>query len=98
MNARRSASFFIRQLMQRYFSDNITQSAAELSYFLLFSIFPLVIVLNSLLSAFHVSVRGLSPVLELMPQTLQALITQYFEYVASIPAASPMIIGTALTL
>ena len=98
MNARRSASFFIRQLMQRYFSDNITQSAAELSYFLLFSIFPLVIVLNSLLSAFHVSVRGLSPVLELMPQTLQALITQYFEYVASIPAASPMIIGTTLTL
>ncbi len=98
MNARKRASFFVRQLIQRYFGDNITQSAAELSYFLLFSLFPLVIFLNSLLSAFHVSVQGLSPVLELMPQTLRALITQYFEYVASIPAASPMIIGIALTL
>ncbi len=84
--------------MTRYFSDNINQSAAELSYFLLFSIFPLVIFLNSLLSAFHVSIAGLSPVLEFMPQTLQILITQYFAYVASIPAASPMIIGSVLTL
>lgn len=98
MRARKRAFFFIRQLMQRYFSDNITQSAAELSYFLLFSVFPLVIFLNSLLSAFHVSVNGLSPILEFMPQTLQLLITQYFEYVAGIPAASPMIIGIALTL
>jgi len=48
LSARKRAFFFIRQLMQRYFSDNITQSAAELSYFLLFSVFPLVIFLNSL--------------------------------------------------
>lgn len=98
MSFRRKASFFIRQLTLRYFSDNINQSAAELSYFLLFSVFPLVIFLNSLLSAFHVSVAGLSPILELMPETLRLLLTQYFEYVASIPAASPMIIGSAMTL
>lgn len=98
LKIRRQASFFVRQLMTRYFSDNINQSAAELSYFLLFSVFPMVIFLNSLLSAFHVSTAGLAPVLEFMPQTLQALITQYFEYVSGIPAASPMIIGSALTL
>lgn len=84
--------------MQRYFSDNINQSAAELSYFLLFSIFPFVIFLNALLSAFHVSVGSLTPVLQFMPHTLQTLISQYFEYVASIPAASPMVIGLAMTL
>lgn len=84
--------------MTRYFNDNINQSAAELSYFLLFSVFPMVIFLNSLLSAFHVSIAGFSPVLELMPQTLRLLLTQYFEYVASIPAVSPMVIGIGLTL
>ncbi|NBH79505.1 YihY/virulence factor BrkB family protein [Clostridiaceae bacterium] len=98
MNQRRRASFFIRQLMKRYFNDNINQSAAELSYFLLFSVFPLIIFLNSLLSAFHVSISGLAPILEFMPRTLQTLVSQYFAYVASIPAASPMIIGSTLTL
>ena len=98
MNLRKRISFFLRQLMQRYFSDNINQSAAALSYFLLFSIFPFLIFLNALLSLFHFSADGLSPVLELMPHTLQTLITQYFEYVASIPAASPMVIGLSMTL
>lgn len=98
MNGGRKVRFFLRQLAKRYFSDDVTQSAAELSYFLLFSIFPMLIFLNSLLSALDVSVHSLAPILEFMPQTLQKLIIQYLDYVGSIPSTSPMIIGIALTL
>ena len=37
------------RLIERYFKDGVAHAAAELAFFLLFSLFPLLMVLNSLL-------------------------------------------------
>jgi membrane protein len=93
-----SASYFLRQLIRRYFSDQIPQEAAELSYFLLFSIFPLLMVVSALLSFVNISQESLQPVLHFLPTTLSVLITQYLSYLAATKAVSPLLIGIPLTL
>ena len=43
----------IRQLVKRYFRDHVGQSAAELAYYLLFSLFPLLIFIYAAISMLH---------------------------------------------
>ena len=50
------------------FDDGIPQSAAELSYFLLFSMFPLLMFVNSMLAQLDLSIEGMQPVLEMLPK------------------------------
>lgn len=85
-------------MVYRYFSDGIPQAAAELSYFLLFSLAPILMFLNSLLARLDLSLEGLAPVLEMLPQSLRELINSYIGQLASQPAVSPMVIGIGLTL
>lgn len=85
-------------MVYRYFSDGIPQAAAELSYFLLFSLAPILMFLNSVLARLDLSLEGLAPVLEMLPQSLRELISSYIGQLASQPAVSPMVIGIGLTL
>ena len=85
-------------MVYRYFSDGIPQAAAELSYFLLFSLFPLLIFLNALLARLNLSMEGIEPVLEMLPKSLQQLIVSYLNQLAATPPVSPMLIGIGLTL
>ena len=41
MNGQNRFFYLFKRMVYRYFADGIPQAAAELSYFLLFSIFPL---------------------------------------------------------
>ena len=41
MNGQNRWLYLIKRMVYRFFDDGIPQSAAELSYFLLFSMFPL---------------------------------------------------------
>ena len=53
----------IRQLVKRYFRDHVGQSAAELAYYLLFSLFPLLIFLHAAISMLHLSPQMLADTL-----------------------------------
>lgn len=98
MNGQNRFFYLVKRMVYRYFSDGIPQAAAELSYFLLFSLFPLLIFLNALLARLNLSMEGIEPVLDMLPKSLQQLIVSYLNQLAETPPVSPMLIGIGLTL
>ena len=74
MNGQNRWLYLIKRMVYRFFDDGIPQSAAELSYFLLFSMFPLLMFVNSMLAQLDLSIEGMQPVLEMLPKSLQQLI------------------------
>lgn len=98
MNGQNRWLYLIKRMVYRFFDDGIPQSAAELSYFLLFSMFPLLMFVNSMLAQLDLSIEGMQPVLEMLPKSLQQLIGGYIQQLTSTPSFSPMIVGLGLTL
>ncbi len=98
MNGQNRLFYLVKRMIYRYFSDGIPQAAAELSYFLLFSMFPLLMFVNSILAQLDITLEGITPVLEMLPKSLQRLITGYLAQLSGTPAFSPMLIGIGLTL
>lgn len=98
MNGQNRVAYLIKRMVYRYFADGIPQAAAELSYFLLFSMFPLLMFVNSILARLDISIEGITPVLEMLPRTLRQLITTYLNQLSGTPSFSPMLIGIGLTL
>ena len=98
MNGQNRVAYLVKRMVYRYFADGIPQAAAELSYFLLFSMFPLLMFVNSILARLDLSIEGITPVLEMLPRTLRQLITTYLNQLSGTPSFSPMLIGIGLTL
>lgn len=67
MNGQNRVAYLVKRMVYRYFADGIPQAAAELSYFLLFSMFPLLMFVNSILARLDISIEGITPVLEMLP-------------------------------
>lgn len=65
----------MRALVHGYFSDNLSKASAELSYYLLFSIFPLLLLLSSLLSVTNISQVSLLQLLSLLPGEIQRIVS-----------------------
>ena len=98
MNGQNRLVYLVRRMVLRFFSDGIPQAAAALSYFLLFSLLPLLMFVNALVARLGISIEDFRPVFELMPKSLQELILSYFGQLSVSPSFSPMLIGTLLTL
>lgn len=87
----------IRGLITRFFQDNVSQSAAELAYYLLFSLFPILIFLNAAIGMFQIDVNELNRELGLLlPQEVLAIITDYISYVSSMQARTMAYAGLVL--
>ena len=50
LNGQNRLVYLVRRMVLRFFSDGIPQAAAALSYFLLFSLLPLVMFVNALVA------------------------------------------------
>lgn len=98
MNGQSCIAYVVKRMASRYFSDGISRAAAELSYFLLFSIFPLLMFLNSVLTWLNISLENINPILITLPESIRMLIVSYLDYIADLPTVSPMIVGIVLTL
>ncbi len=71
-----------RELARRYFRDQVGRDAAELAYYELFSLFPLIIFLNMVLSTLHLSLDRLTETLGLvLPPQAAEVVTTYLEYI-----------------
>ncbi len=71
-----------RALVRRYFRDQVGRDAAELAYYELFSLFPLIIFLNMVLSTLHLSLDRLTETLGLvLPPQAADVVTTYLEYI-----------------
>lgn len=98
MNGQNRLYYLVKRMTYRYFSDGISQAAAELSYFLLFSVFPLLMFLNAVLAQLDISIESIEPVLEMLPKSLQSLLRGYLLQLTGTPAFSPKLIGIGLSL
>ncbi len=98
MNGQNRFVYLIKRMAYRYFADGIPQAAAELSYFLLFSLFPLLMFINSVLARLDISRETIQPVLDMLPQSLRELIISYLDQLSLSPSISLMVTGVLLTL
>lgn len=77
-----SGFLVIRKLFLRYFKDQVGRSSAELAYYLLFSLFPLLIFVNAVLSMLHLSTDTLASALGIvLPPQAADIITTYLSYI-----------------
>ena len=89
----------IRQMFGRYFTDKVGQSAAELAYYLMFSLFPLLIFLNAVLSTLHFSPQYLLDKLNIvLPQDVVDIFTEYMEYISGLKSDVLLYAGLFLTV
>lgn len=92
----RKVSYVIVRLVHRYFTDNISRSAAELAYFLLFSIFPMLMVVHAGLSFMHTP--SLAQMDEILPEPVAQMIDEYLMHLQATPQVGLMVTGLVLTL
>lgn len=87
----------IRQLVKRYFRDHVGQSAAELAYYLLFSLFPLLIFLHAAISMLHLSPQMLADTLgSILPPQAADLVITYLSYIQGLD--TPLLLYACLFL
>lgn len=86
------------RMTERYFTDGVAHAAAELAFFLLFSLFPLLMVLNSLLGMANFSEVALLDATRFLPEDVQNIIIGYLTYLGSTSAIKPLLLGSGLTL
>lgn len=98
MLERRQTLYIVRQMVRRFFADGISQASAELAYFLLFSFFPLLMFLNSVLAQVNLSSEVLHKMNALLPKSIVEVITNYLSYLGQTAPMRPMIFGILLTL
>ncbi len=93
----RSAAAVVRRLVRLYFGKRVSRSAAAMSFFLLLTVFPLLICLNGMLGSlfpsterFEAFARGLLP-----QQTLSA-VSDYLRYIGRNSGGGMLAAGLAL--
>ena len=70
-------------LLRRYFSHRVGQDCAALTYYLLFSLFPLLIFLNNLVGIFAVDIQGfLHELNRVIPTEVLNFFSQYLSHVS----------------
>lgn len=91
--------YLVEHLISRYFSDKVARSSAELSYYLLFSLFPLLIFINSVISSLDMASFDLAGKLALvLPEQVITLITDYITYSSSLRSETLLYAGFILTI
>ena len=86
---------FAAELVERYFSHDVGRQAAALAYYLLFTLFPFLIFINSFLGLLRLDVSGLLGELRLLlPGQVLTLLETYLLYVEE--TASPALFWFSL--
>lgn len=95
------AMLYGRELLDIYLNDHVPRSAAEISYYVTLSIFPMLICLHAMLSEFLPDVsEALGQLKGIVPQGTLETISDYLAYVSthnSKALVSAGIFGTAMT-
>ncbi len=89
----------VRATVLRYFQDLVPRSSAELSYYLLFSLFPALIFLNAAISMLHLSTDMLTQHLNVvLPEQASGIITAYLSYIQGLDARVLLFASLFLTV
>jgi membrane protein len=81
-------------MVRRFLNHNVSIQSAALAFYLLFTIFPLLIFLNSLLGLLHLDILSiLEGVFEFLPVSVVGFIRKYLSYVSRSPSVRMMLFG-----
>ncbi|MBD5160766.1 MAG: YihY/virulence factor BrkB family protein [Oscillibacter sp.] len=90
---------FLTRTVERYFLHGVAQEAAALAYYLLFTLFPLMIFLSSLLGLLELDIsgiiQGLTP---LLPAGVLDLVESYLSYVSRTSSRTMLWFGLVFTI
>ena len=90
---------FVRTVVRQYFKNGVGRTAAELAYFLLFAIFPILIFFNAIIGSLNLSVERVARVLgRFLPAAANDIIVSYLEYLNSIDTSAFVWIGVVLSV
>lgn len=85
---------FALDVANTYGRVGVGRSAAALSYFLVFTIFPLLLCLNYIIGIFHLDLeRLLVPIEQLLPDATLAILQDYLTYAASSQSPAMLFAG-----
>lgn len=88
----------LKPFFQHVIHNNVLESAASLSYYFLFSIFPLAIFVSAAFSTLHISKENLSFLSGIIPAQILSIIKTYLEEISLGNTATLISIGIFLTI
>jgi membrane protein len=81
-------------MTRRYLNHGVSIQSAALAFYLLFTIFPLMIFFSALLGLLHLDVSGISTVVSaVLPSAVVKLLEMYLNYVSRNPSIRLMLFG-----
>ena len=90
---------FASHLLRRYFGHDVARQAAALAYYLLFTIFPFLIFLSSLLGLLDLDISGITRSLNsLLPAGVLDLVETYLRYVGQTSSAAMLWFGLVFSI
>ncbi|MFI3226338.1 MAG: YihY/virulence factor BrkB family protein [Clostridia bacterium] len=89
---------FIINFVKNYFHYGVSRSSANLAYYLMFSFFPLIIFLNSVLGLINISTIDLYRYIDIFPKELQIIVSDYLEYLSGSDNIVPLFLGLFLMI
>lgn len=91
--------FLARSVVRLYFSHNVSRAAAELSYFLLLTFFPILICISALISQLHLDPAQTAAEFQyLLPQSISVILQEYLLYVSNNQSAMLFYAGLTMAI
>ena len=90
---------FVRTMIQHYFDYQVSRTAAQLAYSLLFMIFPLILFLNALLGVLNVNLDDIvRATAQVIPTEVASLIESYLAYLSGMSTPGHLFTGLVLSV
>lgn len=96
LRTRHRVLFVPVEMVRRYFADEVSKSSAELSFFMLFSLFPLVMFISAAMGKVRISQQSLEMLSAFLPREVMDIIDAYLTYVSTMPSGVPFYLGLTL--
>ncbi len=90
---------FLAEMVDLYFSKRVARSAAELSYWLTLTFFPIIICVSAFLDVLNIDFdRLIDQVQDFLPQSVMVIFREYIRYISTNQSTAMFIGGVLLTL
>lgn len=90
---------FIREMLDLYFSKHVSRSAAELAYFLILSVFPILICVNAFIGLLHLDINQvMEAAAAFVPRESLGVVGEYIRYITDNQTRPLLVAGLFMTL
>ncbi len=91
--------YFVRRVVELYFSAKVSRSAAELAYFLILTFFPLLICVNGIVASLRLDIALVLDTLKrFLPGGVAAILADYVQYITENQSVGMFLAGLFMTL